>query len=816
MHFESGLLILVFVTSSLLIGSLVRHLFKTSGLPYTVALLLIGIGLGLLERYGWFANMPLFEATLGLVADIEPHLILFLFLPTLIFESAFAMEVHLFRRIFSQIAILAVPGLILATVTTAALAHYLFPWDWSWPVCLMFGALISATDPVAVVALLKEVSSRKRLETLIEGESLLNDGTAIVLFGLFFVGVSAGDTNLSFEFTEVVGEFIWVVAAGLGIGVIAGALALVWIGKVFNDPMIEISLTIALAYLVFLLAEHGLHVSGVVAVVALALLFGGIGRTRISPEVSEFLHHFWEMMAHIANTLIFLLVGVLVAKRLPLNDMELWTSLLILYAGILLIRAMCISVFMPLLKRIGIGINRDKALVLWWGGLRGAVSLALALTVAQAATIPTALGNQILFLSAGIVVLTILVNGSSMGWLLAQLGLNRLPDAKQATVDKAESVIRRELFELQQELAADEMLARTDWDSVKSLLNLDDHAIDTADIEDEDLAVAFRRRLLETERKHYWSQFKRGILGRSATDKLVSAVEQALDGEPCIHPRPALQRWLSPPSLSKRLPINSRLSKLWLNFAFKRLAIGYTAVRGFLLAQEEIALRVSELAPSPEEAEKVHGEILQNKKDTLVLLEQFRETFPELIGSLESYSAIRLLLYRERLVIQELMEEGVLDSPEAQRLIDDVEHRMSSQKRVSTPTADTTPADIIRQSSWAAGASANTVDQLQKLASQQIYGPGECILSSGKCAAVGIISRGTAEVTGNEGQVIDVLGTGGMVGAKALLTGSNPHSITANSFVEVLWLPLERIRALMADDNRLAENLSQMVNDSSD
>ena len=119
-----------------------------------------------------------------LLADIEPHLILLLFLPTLIFESAFGLETHLFKRMFSQIAILAVPGLLVTTTLTAALVYYLFPWSWSWAVCFLFGALISATDPVAVVALLKEVSSRKRLETLIEGESLLNDGTAIVLFTL--------------------------------------------------------------------------------------------------------------------------------------------------------------------------------------------------------------------------------------------------------------------------------------------------------------------------------------------------------------------------------------------------------------------------------------------------------------------------------------------------------------------------------------------------------------------------------------------------------------------------------------------------------
>ena len=187
MPYETGLLVLVFVILALIIGAGIRHALKGTQIPYTVALLIIGLGIGLVHRtpvvYDYSVTLG---ETLDLVAEISPHLILFVFLPTLIFESAFAMEVHLFRRMFLQIAILAVPGLMLSTSLTAGLAKWAFPWEWGWALCFMFGALISATDPVAVVALLKEVSSRKRLETLIEGESLLNDGTAIVFFSLFY------------------------------------------------------------------------------------------------------------------------------------------------------------------------------------------------------------------------------------------------------------------------------------------------------------------------------------------------------------------------------------------------------------------------------------------------------------------------------------------------------------------------------------------------------------------------------------------------------------------------------------------------------
>ena len=289
---QTGFFILLFVVLSLFTGAALRYALKNIALPYTIALLLLGLGLGLAERGGMIpGEVELLGHTLQLVTSMDPHLIMFLFLPTLIFESAFAMEVHLFRRTFLQIAILAVPGLVVSTLLTAALAKFLFPWDWSWTAALLFGSLISATDPVAVVALLKELSSRKRLETILEGESLLNDGTAIVLFTLFY-HLMTGDSQqeISWSLLPTIGwQFIWGVSMGLLVGLSFGTLAIVFLGKIYKDAMVEITLSITVAYLAFLTAESVLHVSGVVAVVTLALLLAGVGRTRISPEIAGFL-----------------------------------------------------------------------------------------------------------------------------------------------------------------------------------------------------------------------------------------------------------------------------------------------------------------------------------------------------------------------------------------------------------------------------------------------------------------------------------------------------------------------------------------------
>jgi len=820
MHEATGILILIFVVAALLIGSAVRHLLKRASIPYTVALLVIGLGLGLVQRTDPFREyLPTISASLKLVAEIEPHLILFVFLPTLIFESAFTMEAHLFRRIFSQIATLAVPGMILAAIATAVLAKYLFPWGWGWPLCLLFGALVSATDPVAVVALLKEVSSRKRLETLLEGESLLNDGTAIVLFGLFYALVVTDDTT-DFSVLKVVGDFSWVILLGLSIGLIVGAVAIYWVGRVFNDPLIEIVVSIAAAYLVFLLAENVFHVSGVVALVALALLFASVGRTRISPEVSSFLHHFWEMMAHIANTLIFLLVGIVIAHRVPLDDPSLWITLGFLYAGVQLIRATVIAVFTPVLKRMGIGITREKAIVLIWGGLRGAVSLALALIVAQDAAIPRSIGDQILFLCAGLVVLTILINGTSMGAVLGWLKLNRLPPGKQATVERASYSVFRELGALLTKLRANEFLRNADWDKVKALVRLKDLDAPATpatfpQASEHDQVIAFRRRLLEAERRDYWAQFEEGTLGRTATHQLVEAVEHALDGEPKIHPRSDLQALWRMPKVLGHLIHHRFLNKLVLTMTFERLALGYDAARGFIKAQDAVAQHIDELAPTEEEAEIVRQEVLQNKRETLGHIEKFREAFPEIITALETNIAGRVLLNRERAVIQDLLDSAVLDRPEAERMVADVELRMASLQKPSPKISRPDPAHLITQASWSQGLRHSTVESLLSAASQEIYGVNDIIVGQGsEGGSLGIISRGTVEVSerrnGKE-HVLNVLGPGALIGVRSLQLGINSQTVRAITPVVAVWLTASKLKPIIAADDTLAARIRQLV-----
>ncbi len=211
--------------------------------------------------------------------NITSEAVFFIFLPALVFESALSIDVRKLMEDIAPIMLLAVVGLL---ISTFAIAGALFPFAGvSFVVCLLLGAIVSATDPVAVVAIFKDLGAPKRLAILVEGESLFNDATAIVMFTIL-LGMLVGGAEA--DLLKGAGSFIKVFFGGVVVGFLF-ARAVCWIiGKLRGVPMVEITLTVCLSYLAFLLAEHYLHVSGVMAVVTAALVVGSYGRTQFSPE----------------------------------------------------------------------------------------------------------------------------------------------------------------------------------------------------------------------------------------------------------------------------------------------------------------------------------------------------------------------------------------------------------------------------------------------------------------------------------------------------------------------------------------------------
>jgi Na+/H+ antiporter len=489
----------------------------------------------------------IFMVSLG--GHLSPSLIFFVFLPPLVFESAFAMDARALIRNLAPVLVLAVPVLILSTAITgtAVMLAGGASYGLTWEVALLFGALISATDPVAVVALFKDLGAPKRLGILVEGESLFNDGTAIVLFNILLAmavasyGDATAPVALGGEVLAGVLAFSKVAVGGIVVGLILAWAVFSLIGSITSKEHVEISLSLVLAYAAFVVAEHFLHVSGVMATVAAGLTAGSYGKTKVSPSVEHFMHAFWGYMGFVMNSLIFFCVGLVISRQLSLDAFRHWLPVL-LATLVAVIAARALGVFgsVPLVHRFVERIDGRYQAVMFWGGLRGAVSLALALAVFShpSPSLPEAAREGVLVLASGVVLFTLLVNALSMEPLIKALGLDRpsptdqfaLAYAERERVDVGAKVVAR----LEHEGAVlpavlETMRQRLDerHQSADAALN----ALGESIGDDPGAAHAVAARVaLAFEKGDVLQRYQRGELTEAATKALLASADALLDG----------------------------------------------------------------------------------------------------------------------------------------------------------------------------------------------------------------------------------------------------------------------------------------------
>jgi CPA1 family monovalent cation:H+ antiporter len=395
---ENTLVVLFVIATAV---ALLAHRFRV---PYTVALVLTGLGIG----------------SLGLIEP--PHLtkaLLFAFiLPGLLFEAAFHLDLAIVRRDWLTITALAVPGVIAAIGLTAFICTVSFrilgldP-EFSMMIGLVFGALISATDPIAVVALFRSMRTSPRLTTLIEGESLLNDGTSIVFLTLILGYVAGTGTTAS----SIALQLLLMVGGGVLVGAAAG-LGVSTVMKRIDDPMIEITLTVIAAYGSFALAEQ-IHCSGVLATVVAGMVCGAYGKhTAMSPATATAVHAFWEYASFALNSLVFLLVGFTIPMRSVLAS---WPEISIAYLAAIGGRAGVIALVTLLFKRSRQRLPPRWPVVLTWGGIRGALSMVLALALSR--DFPNR--DMLEVMTLGVVFISLTLQGLSMRWVLRWAGIRR-------------------------------------------------------------------------------------------------------------------------------------------------------------------------------------------------------------------------------------------------------------------------------------------------------------------------------------------------------------------------------------------------------
>ena len=429
---ESNIILIIeIVIGLLLISSLVGIITERLRVPYTAGLVVIGLFLALIGRLDF---------------NVSPELFLGLLVPPLIFEAAFQVKAKDLLKDITPILSLAIPGVLLTTFLVGGVLYW--GTDFSLTTALLFGSLIAATDPVAVVALFRSLGVPHRLQLLLEGESLFNDGTAIVLFNMMVTIAITGYFNLG----ESLLNFLVVSGGGLIIGLLLGLLISLAI-SIIDNSLIETTLTTVLAFGSYILAEQ-FHVSGVLAVVAAGIVSGNLGPRRMAPTTRILVYNFWEYAAFLANSFVFLIIGLQIDLNILITD---WKAVLWAILAVLVARAASIYG----LSWIGPGIPRRYKHVLYWGGLRGAISLALALSL------PASLGEQgtiIKSMAFGVVLFTLLVQGLTMKPFITRMGLiEKSPAQEEYESLNARSVMARTAHKQLESMYKDGMLSSHVW-----------------------------------------------------------------------------------------------------------------------------------------------------------------------------------------------------------------------------------------------------------------------------------------------------------------------------------------------------------------
>ena len=489
--FDTAFVLLV-IAALLVVVGFCQPLAAYLKLPPPVLLGVVGVALGgfpaVLSHLGWSARSDPF-ADIFVELPVSSATFIYVFLPLLVFEAGIVTDV---RRTLQDAAPILLLAIVATLITTAVIGLALWPLAGvSLVVCLLLGAVVATTDPAAVIAIFRDVGAPARLTRLVEGEALLNDAAAIALFAVLLgMLVNAREPNIGSGLREFFVSFI----GGGVLGLLAGRALLAVIPWVRDDRLAEATLTLALAYGVFIAAERLFHVSGVVAVLGSGLTVSALGRSRIAPYNWSFLTDLWDQIAFWARSLVFILASILVPRLLGDVGLHDLTLVAVLVSAAFAARILVLFVLVPPLEFLKLTepISSAYKLAITWGGLRGALTLVLALAATENAALSPEVKRFVAVLATGLVLFTLFVNGTTLRLVIGLLGLDRLSPRNQVLRDQVLALSYAEVCDSVREMARDHTIAES---AVAEVVQPYQAWIEAANARDADERVAERDRL---------------------------------------------------------------------------------------------------------------------------------------------------------------------------------------------------------------------------------------------------------------------------------------------------------------------------------
>ncbi|MGH6932977.1 MAG: cation:proton antiporter [Dongiaceae bacterium] len=809
------------VTGLLALVSLLPPVAKRLNLPFSVLLAVVGCALGAIviavhDTHAMGMAGHFVAALQGL--DVSAEAFLYIFLPTLLFESALAIDVRRLMDDVGPILLLAVVAVLVCTLVVGFTLELVA--DVGLTACLLLGAIVATTDPAAVVGIFRDLGAPRRLAILVEGESLFNDAAAIALFSLL-VAMLAGARE-----ADAVGTIIAFLQSFIGggiVGYVGARIMCALVGFLRGLRLAEVTLTVALAYLVFVIGEHYLHVSGVVAVVTAGLTIGSHGRVRITPSTWDTLVETWEQLGFWASSLIFLLAAMLVPRLLLDVGWQDAYLLAVLVVATLIARAIVLYGMLPLLSAVGVAnrVSNPYKMVILWGGLRGAVSLALALAVTENMAVSAEIRHFIAVLTTGFVLFTLFVNGTSLRALIRLLQLDRLSPVDRAVRDRALELSLRSIKEQLQQVAVSDGIDRSVAVGVideyaKRVSAVETTIRENAELGPDELLNVGLVTLASREHELYLERFKDRIISRRIIGALVAQAGRVLDGAK-TEGRPGYEEAAKSVLgfsrslraaifLQHRLGLDRPLTAL-LADRFESLLIGR------LILQQLIKFNEEQLGPLLGATVGARlTEILTDRLyDTEQALEALKLQYPDYARTLENRYLGRVAARLEGHGYDAMLHQTMI----SREVHSDLDRRLGARRheldqRPSLDIAMKREAMIARVPLFE-GLDSERLDKIARLLRPRLALPSEAVVRKGERGdAMYFIASGAVEVRLEPLPVR--LGSGEFFGEIALVTNlPRMADVVALGYCRLLELSARDFERLLETDGALRERIDAVA-----
>ncbi len=792
------------VSGLLTLAVLMWPLANRLNFPYTVMLAAVGCAIGIVEYLfpdgaDFGVGSDLLEALHTL--DITSETVLFVFLPALVFESALAIDVRRLMEDIAPILMLAVVGLLISTLVVGGVLWAAS--GYALIACLLLGAIVSATDPVAVVAIFKDLGAPRRLAILVEGESLFNDATAIVVFTLLSA-MLLGQSDVGLAAGAL--AFVKVFFGGVVVGYLLARVCAWLMGVVGDSALPKITLSVSLAYLSFITAEHYLHVSGVMAVVTAALVLGSRGRSILSQSAWHELEGVWEQIGFVANSVIFVLVGLAVPTLLgDLGGQGLgWLAALI--GAAFAARFVIVFGLVPALTRIGWAqhVGLGYRAVMFWGGLRGAVSLALALAVLENQAFDPSIRTFIGTLVTGFVLFTLAINATTVQFVLRIFGLDKLSPVDAAVRDRvmagALASISSDLRSAAEDQQMRDGLAERISKPYEERAQVRRAATAATPISHEEWVRVGLRTLTLREQQIYARFFDQGLISPEIARQLYSHASDVRDGLKAggiEGYRSAYRRGLGfgwqtmlAAQVQRRLGIAAPLAR--------QLANRFEFLEAICMALRELG--------GDQPGAKLVDEAVMRETNTLLAerrrasqdaLDSLRAAYPEYAEKLEESLLTQIAVRLEAGHYKRMRSSAIIGKEVYTDLNDDLEARAEAMLKRPTLDLGLDAEKLVAKVPFFAALDGGQQREIARMLKPRLALPGEAVVTEGERGdAMYFISSGAVRVEVAPEPVI--LGSGDFFGELALLS-EVPRKVTviAQGFCDLLALYTRDFKALL-------------------